>query len=109
MKLVNMERTEAERKAAEERWDAEAERGPDYPYGLCLNLGSDEMEKLGIEDLPAVGTEMNLTAVVKVTSVSSYDSEGDGGSKSVSLQITQMGLDAGKGESAAQKLYGKKE
>jgi len=109
MKLVNMERTEAEKQAAEERWDAETERGPDYPYGLCLNLGSDEMEKLGIKDLPAVGAEMNLTAVVKVSSVSSYDSEGGNGSKSVSLQITQMGLDDGKGESAAQKLYGKKE
>ncbi|MEC4595460.1 capsid staple protein [Burkholderia vietnamiensis] len=108
MKLVNMERTEAERKAAEERWDAESERGPDYPYGLCLNLGGDEMEKLGIKDLPAVGGEMSLTAKVKVTSVSSYETDGGGGSKSISLQITEMALDDGNGESAAQKLYGKK-
>lgn len=109
MKLVNMERTEAEKKAAEERWEAEAERGPDYPYGLSICLGADEMEKLGIKDLPAIGDQMSLTATVKVTSVSSYDSEGGGSSKSVSLQITEMALDDGKAPSAAEKLYGKKE
>lgn len=109
MKLVNMERTEAEKKAAEERWEVESERGPDYPYGLCINLGADEMEKLGIKDLPEIGEQMSLTATVKVTSVSSYDSEGGGSSKSVSLQITEMGLDDGKSTSAAEKLYGKKE
>ncbi|NIF51408.1 capsid staple protein [Burkholderia sp. Ax-1724] len=108
MKLISMERTEAEKKAAEERWSAEAETGPDYPYGLCINLGADELKKLGIDDLPSVGAEMTMTATVKVTSVSSYESSGSEGSKSVSLQITQMALDDGNGPSAAEKLYGSK-
>ncbi|TDY26300.1 hypothetical protein B0G81_6810 [Paraburkholderia sp. BL6665CI2N2] len=109
MKLVSMERTEAEKKAAEDRWKEQADEGPDYPYGLCISLGSDELAKLGIKDLPSIGAEMSLTATVKVTSVSSSESERGDGYKSVSLQITQMALDDGKGPSAAEKLYGAKE
>lgn len=108
MSLVNMERTAAEKKAAEERWNAEVETGPDYPYGLCINLGSDELAKLGIKDLPAVGSELEMTAKVKVTSVSSSESEHGDGHKSVSLQVTDMSLDDGAGPSAAEKLYGAK-
>lgn len=108
MKLVSMERTAAEKKAAEERWNAEAETGPDYPYGLCLNLGGDELAKLGIKTLPAVGAEMEVTAKVKVTSVSSSESERGEGYKSVSLQITEMSLDDGERASAAERLYGSK-
>jgi hypothetical protein len=106
MKLVSMERTAAEKKAAEDRWKETADTGPDYPYGLCINLGGDELTKLGIKDLPSIGAEMSLTATVKVTSVSSSESEHDDGYKSVSLQITQMALDDGSRESAASKLYG---
>ncbi|MFM0151444.1 capsid staple protein [Paraburkholderia sediminicola] len=108
MKLVNMERTAAEKKAAEERWTVESETGPDYPYGLCISLGGDEMEKLGIKELPDIGTELNLTAVVKVTSISKSESEKGPGYKSVSLQIVEMALDDDNGPSAADKLYGNK-
>lgn len=106
MKLVSMERTAAEKKAAEDRWKEDVESGPDYPYGLSICLGADEMTKLGLKDLPAIGTEMEITAKVKVTSVSSSESESGSGHKSVSLQITEMAIDDGAKPSAAEKLYG---
>lgn len=93
MKIVSMERTTAEKKAAEERYKVMPSDGPDYPYGLCLNLGADELDKLGVKKLPAVGDEMHITAVCKVTRVSQSASEGGDDSKSVELQVTNMGVE----------------
>lgn len=49
---------------------------PQYPYGLCISLCQDELEKLGLsaEEL-GVGDMIHLHSLAKVTSVSSYDSE----------------------------------
>ena len=69
---------------------------PDYPWGLCLNLESDELDKLGLTNLPKVGTEMPITATVKVTRVSQSASENGGKEadehRSVSLQITAIAI-----------------
>lgn len=120
MKIVSMERTAAEKKAAEERYkDGPATAGPDFPWGLCLNLGKDELAKLGITDLPEVGDEFHIYAVTKVTRVSASASEGGEDSKGVELQITHMGAmhedeadaeeGAGAFAKAASKLYGSAE
>ena len=63
----------------------EDEKGPEevamsgspspYPYGLCINLGKDEMDKLGITDLPKVGQEYHIFAVGQVNSVASSMSD----------------------------------
>lgn len=123
MKIVSMERTEAEKKAAEARYkDGPATSGPDFPWGLCLNLGKDEIAKLGIDDLPEVGDEFHIYAVAKVTRVSQSASEQGEDSKGVELQITHMGAmqeeekatdgkeaKASGFSKAASKLYGKAE
>jgi hypothetical protein len=118
MKVVSMERTEAEKKAAEERYkEGPVASGPDFPWGLCINLGKDELAKLGIKELPEVGDEFHVYAVTRVTRVSASASEGGEDSKGVELQITHMGAmqedeepEAPKGfAKAAQKLYGKAE
>lgn len=114
MKIVSMERTEAEKKAAEERYkEGPTLAGPDYPYGLCLSLEKDELAKLGVEKLPEVGDEFHVYAVTKVTRVSQSASEGGEDSKGIELQITDMGVlheDEGDAFSkAANKLYGKAE
>jgi hypothetical protein len=118
MNIVSMERTDAEKKAAEERYSTMAPSdGPDYPWGLCLNLGREELAKLGIDDLPAVGDEFHIYAVCKVTRVSQSASEQGEDSKGVELQITSMGAmpeDETKEtqtafSKAANKLYGKAE
>ena len=63
-----------------------------YPYGLCLNIDSDELDKLGIKDLPEVGKEYHIMAIAKVTRVNASASEQDKEQRSISLQITSMCL-----------------
>ena len=58
MAMINMQKA-AERE--EMPGEIEADE-PRYPYGLCISLGKDELEKLGITALPKVGTEMMIMA-----------------------------------------------
>jgi hypothetical protein len=93
-KLTDMKMSRAEVKEYMGPADSMIDNAPRYPWGLCIQLDNDSLEKLGL-DLPEVGEEMTLTATVKVTSVSSNETEGSNPSKSVSLQITDMALTGG--------------
>ena len=104
MALINMKHS---REEAEKYVEAEVGDEPKYPYGLCLSLHADELEKLGITALPTVGSEMMLTAKVFVKSASSYQTQEGTDDKSISLQITDMELSgAPKQAQAATMLYG---
>lgn len=70
---------------------------PDFPYGLKIHLGPEEMKKLGL-DVPKVGETMGLVASVEVTDVSSNKGEDDVRQTSMSLQITGMRLSEGSPE-----------
>lgn len=84
-----------------------ADNAPKYPYGLCLCLNDDAMKKLGLTTLPAVGTKMNLTAVVVVTSVGSSQQQDGDAEVRADLQITDMELSAkSAGKPVAERLYG---
>ena len=121
MKIVDMKRSDKDKKAAKKRMEVMPSDGPDYPWGLSLNLGKDELEKLGIKDLPKVGDEFHVYAVSKVTRVHQSASEGGDDSRGIELQITHMATmhegeeeegDEGPDEKfkkAAGKLYGKAE
>jgi len=74
---------------------------PQYPYGLCLHLGMDELEKLGITQLPEVGAVMMISAKAFVKSTSAYETQSDGKTMSVDLQITDMELGAEKKDPAS--------
>jgi len=79
-----------------------------YPWGLRLNLGDEELQKLGITDLPKVGTVIAMQCQVKVTGVRSNESQ-DGENRNLELQVTDCGMDMGKGvdmEKKASNLYG---
>lgn len=82
---------------------------PMYPYGLCLHLGQEQLEKLGITALPTVGTEMMLHAKVFVKGTSAYETQG-GKDMSIDLQITDMELGASENAPTAERsatlLYG---
>lgn len=110
MNLVKMERTAAEKAEAEKRWKDGPAATSDYPYGLCINLGKDELEKLGLSDLPKVGETMQMMCMVKVTSVRQSASEQQNeDTKNVDLQITEMAvMPAVDKTAAADKLYPKK-
>lgn len=66
---------------------------PAYPWGLTICLDDMTLEKLGITTLPDVGTPFTLTARVEVCSTSQYQNQ-QGADKNLSLQITDMQLDA---------------
>lgn len=79
---------------------------PRYPYGLCLHLGNAEIEKLQLTEVPDVGTEVMIMAKAFVKSTSAYDTQGDGKSRSVELQITDLELGPAKKDPATV-MYGK--
>ena len=87
-KLVNMKQPKSER-LAKEVTPADKQL---YPYGLTVSLEDNSLQKLKLKTLPEVGDEMTLVAKVKVTRVSSDETD-KGANKSVSLQITSMRLD----------------
>lgn len=105
MKLVNMKRTE-EKKT--ENMAIASPDSPVYPYGLNISLGHEEIKKLGLKELPKVGSKMKMMAMVEITSVSQYESKG-GVDGSISLQITDLGFESPKREFKGDELHGKKE
>ena len=105
MALINMKQ---QPKREEMPGEIEADE-PRYPHGLCLTLGKEELEKLGISALPKVGTEMTITAKSYVKMTRAYETQGEGKEMGIELQITDMGV--GQTENAtndnrASMLYG---
>ena len=81
---------------------------PMYSYGLCISLGKEELEKLGIEKLPQAGSEMMLTAKAYVKTVRESQ-EKDGVEQNVELQISAMAIEPiDKTGDQADGLYGNK-
>lgn len=104
MALINMKQ-----KPEREEMPGEVETDePMYPYGLCLNLDKEQLEKLGIMALPQVGAAMMVTAKAYVKSTSAYETQG-GKDMSVSLQITDLEIGPANSQSDnASMLYGNK-
>jgi hypothetical protein len=102
MAMINMKQApEREEKPGEVEMDE-----PKYPYGLCINLDKDQLDKLGITALPQVGATMMITAKAYVKSTSAYETQG-GKDMSIGLQITDMEIGAAKTQSdQASMLYG---
>lgn len=77
-----------------------------YGYGLQINLDDDQCEALGIMKAVPVGTKVSLQAMAIVTR-SGECLEADGKGVTVSLQITDMGMQTqGKASNAAAMIYG---
>ena len=108
MNLTSMKTTPAEAKEEAKEMIGDASTQPQYPYGLSISIDDEMMTKLGIKDLPAVGTEMMLMAKCEVCSTSAYDTQTNGPEINFSLQITDMALESPNGPSIAERLYGKK-
>jgi len=82
-----------------------------YGYGLRIYLDAEACEKLGITKAVRAGAQVTLQAkAVVVSSTESIDADRDtsGNEVSLSLQITDMGLQVGQVlRNAAYALYGK--
>lgn len=95
MQLVSMKKSPEEmRESKDTACCAPESDQPAYPYGLRIDLNDETLAKLGVTELPAVGTTMKLMALVEVTSASQYESK-DGKDRTICLQITDMAVDSG--------------
>lgn len=95
MKLADMHITDEEKKDGEPRCcdRPDGYDGPDYPWGLGLNLDGDTMAKLGLTEMPKIGEVLHLEAIAKVNSLSQNSSENDpDDNRNVGLQIMLMGV-----------------
>lgn len=71
-----------------EKEDISPSAQPAYPYGLCISLCEQELEKLGFaQGELQVGDMIHLHALAAVTSVSSHDNVDLGPSCRVELQL----------------------
>lgn len=106
--MISMKLTPAEAKSETMLCDPDdTDDLPRYPYGLTVCLDDETLEKLGITQLPAVGTVMQLTALAEVCSVSQYENQ-TGSDNNLSLQITDMELANGNSDPKpiANRIYG---
>ncbi len=106
MKMASMKMSPKEVEKMTEPSKMEA---PEYPYGLCLHLGEEEIKKLGI-GTPKAGSKFMLHAMAEVKSVTVSDRADGQGYASMDIQIEEMALEkpGGMGDrKAASSLYGK--
>lgn len=104
MKMVNLKRADGDEAMA-------ACPIEQYGYGLRIYLDQEQCEALGITSAPKPGTQVKLQAVGIITQSSSnvdMDNDSPSGTEvSLSIQITDMGLETGTVmRNAAQVLYG---
>lgn len=91
-KMVSMERTpEDKEEIAEEAMPGPA-NVPDVPYGLCLCLTEQELEKLDLDDECEVGDMIHLFAMARVTSISKNDT-GTGTKCRIELAVTDLAVE----------------
>lgn len=86
--LVHLGRTKAE--ATKYDKPAPASNHSAYGYGLELNLGSDETDKLGMTAPPVVGSTVNATVKMHVNSARSEPTVGGGAKHHVGFTVTHM-------------------
>lgn len=104
--MVNMKRSK--RKESDGLAEPTMMDEPRYPYGLCINLGKEELGKLGITSLPKVGSGVSITAKAYVESTRASE-ESSGIDINMSLQITDLELGSIAGDTdIAAALYGNK-
>lgn len=91
-KMVPIERSKADKKAADKEMRASpGDGGPDYPYGTRVELNHDTLKKIGLHDgeMPKTGTEVNLRAKGHISSTT--DNQRDGGSdRRIEVQLTHL-------------------
>jgi hypothetical protein len=101
--LINMQMSAEE---AKETMEPKAADAPKYPWGLCITLNDETLAKLGITDLPKVGTVITIVAKAEVSSIRDYQTQGGESEASMDLQITDMAVSADSAITDA--LYDKK-
>jgi hypothetical protein len=106
MKLVSLKRTPAEKADDSKECAAPcSDGGPDYPWGTQLRLEEEQLDALGLGQLPNAGADVGGQFAGKV--IGMREEERDGKVvRSLEIQITDLGF-AVAGPSMAERMYGK--
>jgi len=109
MELVSVKRTAEDKKKEREAWDKPStETMDDYPYGLCLHLDAETLEKLGITETDFdAGNSVGIVAEAMITEDAARSVNGKV-KRSISLQITKLSVSqAAASVDLSETLYGK--
>jgi hypothetical protein len=80
---------------------------PSYPMGLRLELDEETVKKLGLSEMPDVGSFMHLLGKAEVIVVRKEEGRGDDHSFSMTLQLQDADLKPEASHSkVSNKLYG---
>jgi hypothetical protein len=102
VKMTDMKRTKADKKAEDEKYASHKMGGDDYPYGLTVSLDHHGLKKLGMHDsLPKVGSKLMLHAHAHVKSAREEMREGGKKHRHVELELRHMAIEHGKGKDPA--------
>jgi hypothetical protein len=106
--MPNLAMTKEEAKKEYGYEPSDTDNLPKYPYGLSIHLDDDTLAKLGLADLPKVGSNLVAQITVTVTGTSQRATqsgkEGETLRTCVDLQITDMDI-AAPAKPAADVLY----
>lgn len=104
--MVDLRRTPEEKS---ELASIESYSPPDYPYGLCLSLDKDTLEKLEVDfDGVEIGETYHLFVMAKVTAKSRNESVSGEPRECIELQVTHMGAESEDEEDEASEPVHKK-
>lgn len=95
VKMMDMGKTPDDIKKEQEGYDKPmsiSDTMNRYPYGLCISLTDNELEKLKLP-VPDAGDMIHIFAMAKVTSVSQNESADGKKCCRAELQITHLGLE----------------
>lgn len=91
-RMVDMKRTPADKAEDAATCAPTPMAGPDYPWGLCISLDQDDLDKLDLSDDCQAGDTIDLRAFAKVTSISRREVEGKVETR-IELQITDLSVE----------------
>ncbi len=97
--MKDMKRTKADKKAEEERYTGHKVGQDDYPYGLSVSLDHHSLKKLGIENMPKVGSKVKLHSHAHVKSTREENRDGKM-HRSMELELRHMHIEPGEGTGA---------
>jgi hypothetical protein len=95
VKMVDLKRTAAERKAEQKNYESGPKAGDDYGYGLTVRLDHRHLKKLGITKMPKAGDVLHLHSKAHVKSTSEHSEDG-ADRQHMELELRHMALEATK-------------
>lgn len=93
-KLISMKRTPEDQRKDMGEVAAPTSIAPDYPYGMCIHMDKDELDKAGIKEMPEVGSTVMIQVKAMVTMVRQSAGTGPIAEEetAVDFQITDLAI-----------------